>query len=162
MYRRDFARPGLTILASLTNNSRRASANEDAVGFSATAAWVIDGATGVSDKPPLVPGRSDAAWLANQLSSRLACGFTELYADPNRVLTGVQADIEAQFRTLDSAYGSCAADQPSAAFALAALGAGRLHLLGLGDCRILFRRVDGATEEFNPSDLHAAESAIVE
>ena len=33
------------------------------------AAWVVDGATGVSDLPPLVPDLTDAAWLAGQLNN---------------------------------------------------------------------------------------------
>ena len=47
------------------------SINEDVVGATDWAAWVIDGATGVSDLPSLVSGLTDAAWLVAQLNDKL-------------------------------------------------------------------------------------------
>ncbi|WP_147282345.1 hypothetical protein [Microvirga subterranea] len=44
--------------------------NEDGAGLHGHAAWIIDGATGVSDRK-LTSGGSDAAWLAGTIDERL-------------------------------------------------------------------------------------------
>jgi hypothetical protein len=44
--------------------------NEDGIGLHGSFAWVIDGATGMSDEQ-LTSGGSDAAWLAGLIGERL-------------------------------------------------------------------------------------------
>ena len=67
--------------------------NEDAVGATNTAAWVIDGATGVSDLPPLVLGLTDAAWLTMQLNDRLHAAFEGAVVEPCAALAKIDADV---------------------------------------------------------------------
>jgi hypothetical protein len=155
-------RPELSILGFVSRQSPHATTNEDAVGFTGSAAWVIDGATGVSDGDPLVPGTTDAAWLAGCLSENFRRGFSELGADVNAILSAAQGEIEAEYRSLDLASQRSVAEQPSAAFSLAMLSDETLCFVGIGDCSILFERHDGSIEEFNASDVGATESMIIE
>lgn len=69
--------------------------NEDGIGLHGPFAWVIDGATGLSDEQ-LTSGGSDAAWLAGLVGDRLM----ELAAqgEAGSVLARLEADIGAVFR----------------------------------------------------------------
>src|SRR5262249_30583677 len=134
--------------------------NEDAVGATKIAAWVIDGATGVSDAPPLVAGVTDAAWLARLLNDKLSAAFRSEVADPMLALTGIEAEIQSAFATLKSRE-LTAGEQPTAAFALAASVGDTVHFIGIGDCRIVFETDRGDVGEFNPSDVGAAEALII-
>jgi hypothetical protein len=109
--------------------------NEDVIGYAPTAAWVIDGATGVVD--PLMPCVSDAAWFA-QRASRLIADFI---ADDSKVGTRALliAVINACRRELENnAFRSASRldEHPSAAFAMVRVFDGRIELSTLGDCRI--------------------------
>lgn len=69
--------------------------NEDGIGLHGRFAWVIDGATGLSDEQ-LTSGGSDAAWLAGMIGERL----TNLAGDRSAeaVLDRLEGAIEAVFR----------------------------------------------------------------
>jgi len=136
--------------------------NEDAIGATAAAAWVIDGATGVSDRPPLVSGLTDAAWLAEQLNEKLHAAFKRASSDPTAALAEVDDKIRAQFSTIDLLQESAASEQPSAAFALSVSTDDTVNLFGIGDCRIIFDNPGGGVREFVPSDSGAAESLIIQ
>ena len=68
--------------------------NEDGIGLHGSFAWVIDGATGMSDEQ-LTSGGSDAAWLAGTIGERL----TELCSDRDMdaVLSRLEAGIRSAF-----------------------------------------------------------------
>ena len=61
--------------------------NEDRIGWNATAAFVIDGATGL-DAPVVAPPSSDAAWIAEWARERLTAGLA-----PDRSLRDVVRDL---------------------------------------------------------------------
>lgn len=69
--------------------------NEDGIGLRGAFAWVVDGATGLSDEQ-LTSGGSDAAWLAGLVSDRLVELARE--GDADAVLSRLEADIGAVFR----------------------------------------------------------------
>ncbi len=151
----------LDIIDSLSLPSPFAAVNEDAVGTTDSAAWVIDGATGVADRLPLVEGLTDAAWLAERLNEQLHAAFEKTPADPVAALAEVDAEIRAQFLALDPSRESTAAEQPTAAFSLLTLTDATVRLLGVADCRIIIETHDGELRTFNPSDSGAAESLII-
>jgi hypothetical protein len=136
-----------------------AAVNEDAIGATGTAAWVIDGATGVSDLPPLVSGLTDAAWLAAQLNEKLHAAFARAPIDPSAALAEIDAKIQAQFSTINLLQESTASEQPSAALALSVLTDDTVHLIGIGDCRIIVENHGGDVREFDPSKSGPAEAA---
>ncbi len=68
--------------------------NEDGAGLQGCFAWIIDGATGLSDEQ-LTSGGSDAAWLAQLIDARLTAlsGIESASA----VLRRLEAEIESAF-----------------------------------------------------------------
>ena len=149
------------VIDRISNSSPNALVNEDAVGATSAGAWVIDGATGVSDRPPLVAGTTDAAWLAGQLNAELQATCDGPDVDPVEALIKVEATIRAAFIAVDEGLSMPASEQPSAAFALAAVQENILHLIGIADCRIIYEQRTGAIGEFNPSDTGMAEAHII-
>jgi hypothetical protein len=136
--------------------------NEDAVGAANNAAWVIDGATGVSDLPPLVPFLSDAAWLAMHLNDGLQAAFARSPVEPSAALRAIESGISAQFNSANQLQDRTPIEQPTAAFALSVLDRDTVHLLGLGDCRIIVENQAGEIQQFDPSDRAHAELLIIQ
>jgi hypothetical protein len=68
--------------------------NEDGAGLHGRFAWIIDGATGLSDEQ-LTSGGSDAAWLAALLDERLAALSVTEAAD--MLLRQLEADVRLAF-----------------------------------------------------------------
>jgi Protein phosphatase 2C len=60
----------LTFVEAISLAGDRGKQNDDALGFAAARAWVLDGATDLDDKP-LMGGASDAAWIAHVASAHL-------------------------------------------------------------------------------------------
>ena len=149
------------IIDCISNSSPHAFINEDAIGATSVGAWVIDGATGVSDRPPLVTGTTDAAWLAGQLNAELRATLDGTDVDLVQALTKVEANVQADFLAIDRELSRPAGEQPSAALALAALQGKTLHLIGIADCRIIYEAHTGEIGEFNPSDGGTAEALII-
>ncbi|MBB4039251.1 hypothetical protein GGR34_000886 [Microvirga flocculans] len=110
--------------------------NEDGIGLQGRLAWVIDGATGLSDEQ-LTSGGSDAAWLAGVVGGRLAALAAGEGAQT--VLSRLERDIRAAFAE-ETAHASPIGDHhaPSACLGLieaAAAEGGLLRIQGrfLGD-----------------------------
>ena len=142
------------IIGRISIPSRTAALNEDAADATKNAAWVVDGATGVSDLPPLVPDLTDAAWLAGQLNNKLHRAFASAAVETHAALAGIEADIRAQFIRTNKL-------PERTAFALSVLAADTVHLIGLGDCRIIFENDIGEVQEFDPSERGHADCIIL-
>ena len=136
--------------------------NEDAVGATNNAAWVIDGATGVSDLPPLLPDLTDAAWLTMQLNEGLHAAFDRGAVDLPAALAKIDTDLRAQFGRINQLQERSPIEQPTAAFALSVLAGDAVHLIGLGDCRVVVENGIGEVHEFDPSERGHAEALIIE
>jgi serine/threonine protein phosphatase PrpC len=151
----------LNVIDRVSISSPNAAINEDAVGATSSAAWAIDGATGVSDRPPLVAGTTDAAWLAGALNAALHAAFAAPQPQPMRTLADVEAQLRTDFLAVDRTPATPASHQPTAALAVAALQEQTLHLLGIGDCRIIYEEHTGEVGEFNPSAIGPVEALII-
>jgi hypothetical protein len=151
----------LNVIDRISISSPNAAINEDAVGATSSAAWAIDGATGVSERPPLVAGTTDAAWLAGALDAALHAAFAAPQPEPTQTLAGVEAKLRTDFLAVDRTPVTAASDQPTAALAVAALQEETLHLLGIGDCRMIYQEHTGAVGEFNPSRIGPVEVLII-
>jgi len=149
------------VIDRISSSSPGAAINEDAVGATATAAWAIDGATGVSERPPLLAGTTDAAWLAGDLNAALHAAFDDPEVDVGDALAAIEAKLQADFLAVDREPATPAGEQPTAALAVVALQGEALHLRGIGDCRIIYERHTGEIGEFNPSAIGPAEALII-
>lgn len=152
----------LEVIDQISISSPTAAVNEDGAGATASAAWVIDGATGVSDLSPLVSGLTDAAWLAEQLDKGFHNAFAKTAVEPYMALAEIEADIRATFGSTNTGPERSPTEQPTAAFALSVLRGDAVHLIGLGDCRIIVENHTGEIEEFDPSETGHAEALIIE
>src|SRR3954454_22590102 len=89
----------LSILECISDSGNANAPNEDLADYTATSAWVLDGATGLGDEP-LLPGASDAAWLVSAYDARLrananrtGCALRDLFAD---LIAEVGTEFEAR------------------------------------------------------------------
>lgn len=109
--------------------------NEDICGAHGPLAWVIDGATSVSDER-LLPGPSDAAWLVGAISEGLEshsgkdCSLREL-------LRTVLVDVNSRFNAEKRASESLPSVSASASMILVRIRAAQLQFIQISDCRAL-------------------------
>lgn len=127
--------------------------NDDAIGYTARAAWVLDGATSLG--PGLVDAQSDARWLAqtaNRHLQRLLEEQPELPTDA--LLRSLQHGIAEDFRREAGIAATPELDLPSACLSLLRLlPDGSLELLNLCDSRIYLAWDDGRVERFGDTPL---------
>jgi len=134
--------------------------NEDVAGWCDGAAWVIDGASGVS--AALMEGESDAAWLAREADRQFRTILTA-YPDISSPELVRQTCIACRDAFLSGASreASGAHEHPSAAFAMVRAVGRDVELLTLGDCRIAWRRNGGDPELFGTTDLAPIEARTI-
>ena len=137
---------GLRLLESLSLPGDSAKPNEDAFGHDSVAALVLDGATPLGD--PLMPGLSDAAWIAQFGARRLMAHLKDGDA-PRDALAHALADTDKSFSALRRHPVQEKWQTPCASMMLAtrtetSRGGGRpLEFLWFGDCAALIG--DGAS-----------------
>jgi len=124
----------LKLLDSLSLPGDPAKANEDAFGAAETCALVMDGATPLGD--PLMPGPSDAAWIAQFGTRRLLAHLKDGDA-PHEALRHALADTEKSFIALRRHPVQEKWQTPCASMMLAAETGQGLEFLWFGDCAAL-------------------------
>ncbi len=134
----------LTLLEHLSLPGDPAKPNEDSFAYLDHAALVLDGATPLG--PPLLPGTSDAAWIAQFGARRLAAHLKDGDA-PDQALKHALQDAEKSFEGLRRAPVREIWQTPCASMMLGAeLGReGEIEFLWFGDCAALIEQ-DGGIE----------------
>lgn len=134
--------------------------NEDVVGHCATAAWVIDGATGVG--AALLEEPSDAAWLA-QTASRIL--HETLCASPDQPTVDIMRSVMATCANALEEHCIRPADgpheHPSAAFAMVRIIDGHVEFTTLADCRVAYVDHAGESRLFGTTPLEAIEARTI-
>lgn len=157
----------LRILDSITHGPKPP--NEDAYGTAHHAAWVIDGATGVSLGPDIL-APSGAAWLAASLSDVLATE-TRPGMDIAGLLALAERGVADRFAAaVDPAREIDAPDLPTGCLGLAVLAGDRLQLGVIGDISLMHRDrarrlkllSDHAVEAFGERTMEALRRAVRE
>ena len=110
--------------------------NEDVVGTTTFSAWVLDGATGLSDDP-LLPGNSDAAWLVGAFNARLRAEADMGDRDLPTLFRVLIADVAAEFAANASRPPAGRFEEPSAGMAIVRLRQGNIECASLGDCKAI-------------------------
>jgi len=129
----------LEILDSLSDPAKPGGENEDRVGWNATAAFVIDGATSLGE-PVMAPPASDAAWIA-ELARR--CFEAELR--PDRSIRDVVRGLceRARERFLEAAGADVERYRhPNAGFQSLRVVDDGIEIAGLADCTLFWRDAD--------------------
>lgn len=136
--------------------------NDDAIGYTAGAAWVLDGATSLG--PGLVDPQSDARWLAQSANGHLQRLLEESPGLPtDALLRSLQQGIADDFRRDAGIAATSGMDLPSACLSLLRLlPDGRLELLNLCDSRIHLAWDDGRVESFGDTPLDELDRQSVE
>jgi Protein phosphatase 2C len=111
--------------------------NDDAFGHADNAAVVLDGATSLGD--PLMPGDSDAAWLAHFGARRLMAHIRD-GDDAEDALRHALADAEKSFVALRRRAPSEQWEMPVSSMALAFEARQGFDFLWFGDCAALLKR----------------------
>ena len=130
----------LLLLDSLSLPGDPAKLNEDAFAHADHAALVLDGATPLGD--PLMPGPSDAAWLAQFGARRLMAHLNDGDA-PKDALTNTLTDAQKSFEALRRHPVREKWQTPCASLMLAAESKSALEFLWFGDCTALLQHGDG-------------------
>ena len=135
--------------------------NDDIWGATATAAWVIDGATGLSAERILPHAPSDAAWFAASIDGCLR------QADWSRpacdCLRDAVAAVEAMFRREAVNLPTEMSLWPSGAITIVSVGERTVQFVNLGDCKLLFRDAkDRTTRAFGTSVVTALDQMLVD
>lgn len=120
----------LRLLDTLSLPGDPAKPNEDSFASGGDAALVMDGATMLGD--PLMPGASDAAWIAQFGARRLMAHLQD--QEPKKALRSAMADAEKSFKALRRREMEEPWQIPCASLCLAATHEKGLEFLWLGDC----------------------------
>jgi len=131
------------LVDSLSLPGHREKANEDAFGYRDCAAVVLDGATGLGER--LLPGPSDAAWLARFGANRIMAYIAD-GASVQEAVTAALFDAETSFASLRRRAPSERYEIPYASLMLANASGGAVEFAWYGDCAALIARPGEKTE----------------
>jgi hypothetical protein len=130
----------LELVDSLSLPGNPEKANDDAFAYRETAAIVLDGATGLGER--LLPGPSDAAWLARFGANRIMSYIGE-GARPQEAVTAALFDADTSFAQLRQREPVERYEIPFASMMLLVAESGALECLWYGDCAALIGHPDG-------------------
>ena len=131
--------------------------NEDFLAQDKGAALVMDGATPLGDS--LMPGASDAAWIAQFGVRRLMAHLGE-GAGARKALRAALADAQKSFEALSRHPPEEMWQTPCASMMLAVPGDSGLEFLWFGDCAALLKQGDASVAVIGETfDKRAAEAA---
>jgi len=133
----------LDVIDSISIPGNPAKPNDDAFAFADRAAVVFDGATGLGDN--LMPGKSDAAWLAT-FGSRRLMAYVREGAAPSEAVSAALFDAQTSFDALRRRTPVERWEVPYASMMLVAQNAQGIEALWYGDCAALVKRPDAAVE----------------
>src|ERR1700759_5045974 len=122
--------------------------NDDAFGHANNAAVVLDGATSLGE--PLMPGDSDAAWIAHFGARRLIAHVKD-GDQPVDALRHTFEDAKKSFEALRKRPMQESWELPFASMAFAFEAEGGFEFLWYGDCAGLLQRPDGTVEVLGES-----------
>lgn len=133
--------------------------NDDAWGQTSSAAVVLDGATNLCDS--LLPGESDAAWLARFAARRLMA-HCQNGAAPHDALRSALGDAEKSFAGLRRRPPQKNHENPYASMMFVSAAENGFDALWYGDCAALVKRPGTAAEIVGDAfDKRAAEAKRV-
>ena len=100
--------------------------NEDAIGFSDSFAFVIDGATGLNNNN-IMHEDSDAKWFSSSLAKKLSERLSNTSFSISTILNGIMIELAEEWKGNPKDY-------PSASIAIFRENSNTLEYFGLADC----------------------------
>lgn len=133
----------LEVLDSISIPGNPEKPNDDAFAHIEKAAVVMDGATGLGDQ--LMPGKSDAAWLA-AFGARRLMTYAREGALPQEAVTAALFDAQTSFEALRKRPPADTWETPFSSMMFIAEDAQGIEALWFGDCAALVKRTDAPVE----------------
>lgn len=130
-----------TLVEAISLAGDRAKQNDDAAGFAAGRAWVIDGATDLHDKP-LTGWASDVSWAAHCANRELFKASVLPLRDAIRAASAGALD---EFNRIAGPLPEERWKRPIASMLMAQESADGIEGVDLGDCRVFALSADGAS-----------------
>ncbi|TPP11511.1 protein phosphatase 2C domain-containing protein [Rhizobium glycinendophyticum] len=135
--------PRISIIDTISDPGKQGRANEDRLGYNSHSAFVLDGATGLGERQFMEGFGSDAAWIAEFGTIRLAERLDAISA-PATVLRQISEEAHAVFT-------ATAGDQPRYAWPLCSLTGlqatpSGFRWFGLGDSCMYILHDDGQSD----------------
>lgn len=127
------------LIDSISLPGNPAKPNDDAFAITKSAAVVLDGATGLGE--PLMPGKSDAAWLA-QFGARRLLAHLQGGDVPHEAVRHAMQDAEKSFEALRRREPAETYEIPFASMMFVAGTEQGFHALWFGDCASLVKCPD--------------------
>lgn len=121
--------------------------NDDAMGSTASIAFVLDGVTSLSETP-LMPGRSDAAWVAHLARDLLLSASAAQALDPAGLVRGVAEGITNAFEAKRARPPAGRHELPWTTLSLVTVAPGGMNIAYVGDSRILVETGDDCVHNF--------------
>lgn len=151
----------MRIADALNSPGKGTGTGDDRYGFdeAAKTIWVIDGSTDVGQVRLFPDYESDAAWLAEAMSTRLVTpppphqALRDYFADVTRDL-GKRAAAACAMSLANAPRDSW----PTAAFVWARVRDGQIDVARLADCVALLGGLDGSVQVFGDADQQDAET----
>ncbi len=131
------------LLDSLSLPGNPAKPNDDALAHNESAAVVFDGATGLGEN--LMPGASDAAWLATFGSRRLMAHLSD-GETPKDAVRAAMGDAQKSYQALRRREPKERYEIPYASLMLACAASNGANMLWFGDCAALVKRANTLIE----------------
>lgn len=133
--------------------------NDDIWGARDDAAWILDGATGLSQQKIFTQAGSDALWFVTAVGDALQAASPDIpVAD---LLAHVSSTVKDRFFLEANDVPEAAHLWPTASFAAVRLNETGADLINLGDCRIIYRdRQSRRTVGFGSSAVGGLEQQL--
>lgn len=129
--------------------------NDDAMGSTGSIAFVLDGVTSLAE-PPLLGGRSDAAWVAHLARDLLLHSSPEAALDLPGLLHSVATRITEEFVSKRSREPVARYELPWTTLSMIAAEPGRIRIAYVGDSRILIETSDDKIHNFGTTPSRGA------
>lgn len=133
----------LEVLDSISLAGNPEKPNDDALAHIERAAVVMDGATGLGDQ--LMPGKSDAAWLA-AFGARRLMAYAREGAGPREAVTAALFDAQTSFEALRKRPPADTWETPFSSMMFVAEDGSGIEALWFGDCAALVKQIGKPVE----------------
>ena len=134
--------------------------NEDIAGSTNTAAWVMDGATGLGDEQ-LLPGASDAAWLVQRVDAFLRAHADDASLGMAELFAGAIEDVQMAYEHSKLRDAQARYELPSAGIAFVRCASSCIEYARLGDCTGVFV-LGSAMVSMGGSRLHSLDEQVLD
>lgn len=147
--------PRITVIESVSAGGSPERVNEDAFGATGSIAFVLDGVTSLSD-PPLMPGKSDAAWASYTARDLFLAQGGSKGGDLRALITSVAEGITAKFEAERTRPPRERYELPWTTMSLIGVETGKLNVAFVGDSRVLVLASDDQVHNFGATPSRSA------